>query len=68
MTYGQFENGYFRCWIGEIRMLINMAMGMRERDFRYMCWRMVNGIIEAAESMEGDIINAEYESLKKRNR
>lgn len=51
-----------------IRMLINMAMGMQERDFRYMCWRMVDRIIEAAESMEGDIINAEHESPKKRNK
>ena len=51
-----------------IRMLINMAMGMQERDFRYMCWRMVDRIIEAAESMEGDIINAEHESPKKRDK
>ena len=51
-----------------IRMLMNMAMGMRERDFRNMCQRIVDRIVEVAESADSDVINAEHELLKKRNR
>ena len=48
-----------------IRMLMNMAMGMRERDFRNMCQKLVDRIVKAAESEESDIINAEHGFLKR---
>lgn len=47
-----------------IRFLMNMAMGMTPGEFRFMCNRLVERIIEAAESYESDAINAEHHKTK----
>ena len=51
---------YASCFI---RMLMNLAMGMSEKEFRQMMEKLTDRILEAAESYEGDCINNNHSQI-----